>query len=1072
MKEVKNIWLYFVTCFLVFPTYVQAQTAHVTLNCINEPISEVLLEIEEQTDYLFIYNKEKMNFTRRISLNYENTSLRVVLDDIIKDSPVRYTLEGNYIIFFLPQTTPEDLPRFIKGFVADKENLPVIGALIEVNDSTKNAVTDINGSFIIQSNQPLVARVASLGYKPQQIKLYPGEEYSIVLEEDILQIEEVIIIGYGSLKRKEVTSTISHLTSQDLLYVNVNNPIEAIQGKVAGVSISNLAPADPNSIASIQIRGASSRAAGLGPLIVINGVPGGNLNNVNINDIESIDILKDGAASAIYGTRGSNGVVLITTKQSNHENIITTQYNGYISANIINDQPQVLSRDEFLLHKRGTDYGHNTNWFKEITQKGITHNHSLTLSGGKNLNNYRVTIDHRYAKGVDLRSSRKETGGRINLNHQSKNKRYKISLNIAPRIIYAENANYGVYQQAILLNPTQPVKNPKDLTGKTYFKAVGFGAWNPVEALKTELDGNEIKYLDWDATFKLNLLPDFNSNNTHHLSTQITVAQQINDNFTYFFRPSTNTELAESDNKKGYAKRQYSKSIQESLQWQMSYLYEKNNHNLNFMAGYSYQYIQNSGMDAENYNFSSDALTYNDLGNGTWYKDIVTDETGFNSWKNDSKLIAFYGRLNYSYKGKYIFSTSLRYEGSSKFGNNHKWGYFPAVSGGWRISEENLMKKYKWINELKIRGDFGITGNQEFESYLSIPTMTGYSMVLYRGNLYQAWGRSYNSNPDLHWEKGLNWNVGIDFSLFSHTVAGSLNYYNRKSQDLLGWYEVPAPHNLHPRTFLNVGTMINSGLEIELNINAIKEKDLTYSIGFVGSTIQNKLKSFSNDKYQAQEYQRLVTLIAPNIHDDIQELREGKRIGNFHTYAYAGVDENGSWLVWNKGNTRKIPFSEARDEDKRVVGNGLPRFTASLNNHIAYKNIDLSVYLRGVFGFDIFNIHDCYYGLQGTSDNVLKKAYTTNAHIKSVNIPCDYFIEPGDYLKLDAVTLGYTFNAFSKWMDSIRIYMSGKNLITFTKFSGVDPQSYPVNGITPGATADRDYYPSTLQLLLGLQIKF
>lgn len=265
---------------------------------------------------------------------------------------------------------------------------------------------------------------------------------------------------------------------------------------------------------------------------------------------------------------------------------------------------------------------------------------------------------------------------------------------------------------------------------------------------------------------------------------------------------------------------------------------------------------------------------------------------------------------------------------------------------------------------------------------------------------------------------------------------------------------------------------MNNGFEVEMNIDAVRTKDFSYSVGLVASTNGNKLKSFSNDQYKAKEYQRMVRLTSPNIDDDIQELREGERIGNFYTYAYAGVDENGGWLVWNKDNTEKIPFSQAKDEDKRIVGNGLPRFTASLNNTFQYKNFDATVYLRGIFGFDIYNIHNCYYGIQGTSDNVLKEAYGKNVHIKGVNIPCDYFIEPGDYIKLDVVTLGYTIKPSSKWIESFRIYATGKNLATFTRFSGVDPQSYPINGLTPGATADRGYYPSTTQVLLGVQLGF
>ena len=959
------------------------------------------------------------------------------------------------------------------GSVKDESGLPVAGAHIQVKGTMRGTISDGDGNFSIDATKGNLLIVTFIGYQPTEIKFTGQTPLQIILQEDAQTLGEVVAIGYGSVGKKEVTSAVSHISSKDFLHVSTANPADQLQGKVAGVSITNQASADPNSSTSIQIRGASSRSAGLGPLVVIDGVPGGNLYNINENDIESIDVLKDGAASAIYGTRGSNGVIVVTTKRASSEGLIHTQYNGYISFDMINDQPQVLSRDEFLTYKRGDDYGADTDWFKAITRTGFTQNHALTISGGNTLNNYRATVDYRKANGVDLRSGRREVGARISLNHQGKSGFYKVILNVAPRIIKADNSDYGAYQQAILLNPTQPIKNPKDPTGKTYFKTVGFGATNPVETLKTDLDGKEIKYLDWDATLRFNLLPFLSAGEgKHSLHTQVTVAQQINDNFTYYFRPSYNTELSEATNKKGHARRQYDKNIQQSLEWLANYTFESNGHSARLMGGYSYQKFENSGLYAENYNFTSDALTYNKLGDGTWYKNIVTDEAGFDSWKNDSKLIAFFGRASYDYKQRYLFTASLRYEGSSKFGMNHKWGYFPAVSAGWRISEESFMKNLSWLNDLKLRGDFGMTGNQDFESYLSIPTMQGYGTVTYRGELYQGWGPLSNPNPNLRWEKGVNWNVGMDFTLWDHRINGSLNYYHRKSQDLLGWYDVPAPINLHPQTFLNVGTMVNRGIELEVNVEAVRSNDFSYSLGLVASTNGNQLQRFSNDQYEAKEYQRMVRLTSPNIDDDIQELREGERIGNFYTYNYAGVDENGGWLVWNKDNTAKIPFSEAKDEDKRIVGNGLPLFTASLNQTFRYKQFDATVYLRGVFGFDIYNIHACYYGLQGTSDNVLKEAYGKNASIHAVNVPSDYFIEAGDYLKVDVVTLGYTLRSSGKWIDTLRLYITGKNLATFTKFTGVDPQSYPINGLTPGATADRGYYPSTTQLVVGVQLGF
>lgn len=734
---------------------------------------------------------ETFNFLRTCSFIY----LRVLIICIFCLFTTKIAI-GNNRLIRMPLIIEEYQQRSkVSGKVVDQNGEPLTGVSVMVKGTSMGVVTDINGDFTIEiPNDVKKLTFSFIGMKTKDVEVVMGTLMKIILEDDFVALNEVVAIGYGSVGKKEVTSAVSHISSKDFLNISSTNPLEQLQGKVAGVSISTQAAADPNGSTSIQIRGISSRSAGTGPLIVIDGVSGGNLYNINENDIESIDILKDGAASAIYGTRGSNGVIVVTTKRALGTGNILTDYNGYVSFDLINDKPDVLNRDEFLAHNRGTDFGYNTDWFKEITQVGMTHNHSLTISGGNSLNNYRGTIDYRNSQGVDLRSGREEIGGRISLNHQGKSGLYKIILNIAPRLIQLDDANYGVYQQAILLNPTQPVKNPEDETGKIYYKTVGFESFNPVEELRTVLSGRETKFLDLDATFRLNLLPLLSrENDSHVLNTQITLSKQVNDNFSYCFRPSYNTLLADVDNKKGYASRGYDKNIQEGLEWLVNYTYEQRGHTARFMGGYSYQYFQNSGLNAENYNFTSDALTYNNLGDGSYYKNIITNVAGFGSWKNDSKLIAFFGRVSYDYRQRYLLTASLRYEGSSKFGLNNKWGYFPAISVGWRISEESFMKNIKWINDLKIRGDFGVIGNQDFSPYLSLSTMAGYGMVAYKGELFQAWGLASNPNPNLHWEKGRNWNLGLDFSICSNRIYGSINYYNRKFNDLLGWYNVPTP---------------------------------------------------------------------------------------------------------------------------------------------------------------------------------------------------------------------------------------------------------------------------------------
>ena len=412
-------------------------------------------------------------------------------------------------------------------------------------------------------------------------------------------------------------------------------------------------------------------------------------------------------------------------------------------------------------------------------------------------------------------------------------------------------------------------------------------------------------------------------------------------------------------------------------------------------------------------------------------------------------------------------TASLRYEGSSRFGDDNKWGYFPAVSAGWRISEEAFMKDITWIDDLKIRGDYGVTGNQDFGNYLSLSTMSSFGSYYYNGQYFTVWGAGKNPNPGLKWEKGKNWNIGVDFSLFKGILSGSVNYYNRKQQDLLGDYNVPVPPYLFSTTFVNVGTMRNTGIEVDLNIQAVKMKDFTYTVNLVGATNENKFLKFSNNEFTGQNYYDLANMESPNQPGKLQRIEEGQRLGNYYTWKYAGIDADGDWVVWNKDNTEMIKISDAKEEDKRVTGNGLPKFTASMTNTLTYKNWGLTIFLRGAFGFDLFNVHDFYWGIPSMQSNVLKKAYTKNTAIKKgKNVLTDYFIERGDYVKLDMVTLSYTFQINNKWLDSARLYVTGKNLATITGFNGVDPSTYQTNGLTPGVNLNgtegtRRYYPST-----------
>lgn len=966
----------------------------------------------------------------------------------------------------------------VTGSVTDEGGEPLIGVSVTVPGTKTGATTDIDGNYTIQVDAKGKLQFSYVGYVTAQEAVRGRTSINVVLKENSEVLNEVVVIGYGTMDKKELTSAISHVGEKDFLTVSTLDPSMMIQGKVPGVSITNTGAGDPNNQASIQIRGVSSRSAGLGPLIVIDGVPGGNLTNINPNDIASFDILKDGAASAIYGTRGSNGVILVTTKKGSKDGATHTSYSATLSWDKIKRELKMMDAQDYRDVRlgwgdRGVNLGGNLDWLDAVSRTGFTMQHTLTVSGGNDRSNYRVSADYRDANGVNLRSSREEYGARASVMHTTKGGLFTISMNVAPRIIYRDNADWGVFKDALEANPTTPLMDPENPS--QYYNFFGqIAGSNPVERQKLEKDHADTKLLDWDGTIKLNLLPLLSKDGVsdHNLSTQIMFADHQYDNNNSWFRPSTSTQCINNGHE-GEASRSYSKERQYILEWLTNYSVRiADAHNIKAMAGYSYQYSQYSGFSAENKDFPNNGLGADNLGSGEWAQE--EGEVMMSSYKNDAKLISFFGRVSYDYKGKYLFTASLRHEGSSKFGKNHKWGDFPAVSAGWRISEESFLKDVEWINDLKIRADYGVTGNQDFGSYLSINTMGGFGYYYYNGKYFQVWGPGKNVNPDLKWEKGKNWNIGLDFSVLNNRIYGSLNYFNRRQQDLLGNYKVPVPPNIHDETFVNVGTMKNTGFEFDLSFNAVQTKDFDYNFNIIGTVMSNKFVDFSNSEYVGQDYYNICGTQDPYPYYNLQRIEKGKSLGNFYMWKYAGITNEGEWLVYDREGDI-IRASQATDEDRQIVGNGMPKFTMSTSHNFRYRNFDLALFFRGAFGFDIFNIHDFYYGTRNFTGNVLRKAYGKNFDISpnTTTVVTDYFLEHGDYFKLDMITLGYTLNVPSwRFLNKIRVFGTVKNVFTITKFSGVDPSTYQVNGLQPGAQGSRTYYPSTRQFIAGLQIDF
>ncbi|WP_175631343.1 SusC/RagA family TonB-linked outer membrane protein [Bacteroides acidifaciens] len=1076
-------WL-FLLFGMVWVFAVSAQDAKISINVNKQPLAQVLSELERQTNYKFFYSNELVAGVALVTIKVANKPLSSVLQRILPERNLTYKIEGRHIILSgtVSKVTDENKKEpsaqtiTIRGRVTDSAGEPLIG--VSVKSGATGVITDIDGGYSMNVTQGAQLSFSYIGYATVTQKAVESKNLDIIMTEDVKLLNEVVVIGYGTMDKKELTSAISHVSEKDFLNISSSDPARLIQGKVSGVSIVNVSAADPNASSNIQVRGVASRQAGLGPLIVIDGVPGGSMNNVNPNDIASFDVLKDGAASAIYGTRGANGVILITTKKGSKDGAVHTTYTTTLSWDKMKNELDMMDADDYRRIRLawgdlGNDLGGNYDWLDGVSQTGFAHKHTLSLSGGNERTNYRVSVDYRDASGIDRRSMREEYGGRASINHTTKGGLFNFTANLAPRIIYSDLADWGVFSNAIEVNPTTPLMDLRNPT--RYYNFIGQTAtYNPVERQELEKKHCDTKLLDWDATARLNLLPLLAKSKECPvmLNTQITFAdrQYVYDNSEFI--PSTSTTAINSGFD-GSAKRVSDTDRQYMTEWITNLSAKFGQHNVKLMGGYSYTYSHQSGHSAENRNFPNDGLGSDNLGSGDYAKDEGV--LGMDSYRKDSKLIAYFGRVSYDWDGRYLVTASIRHEGSSKFGSNHKWGNFPAVSAGWRVSQEKFMESTQgWLDDLKIRGDYGETGNQDFDSYQSIPAMKGWGDYFINGKFMQVWGSESNVNPDLHWEKAKNWNIGVDFSMFKGRIAGSFNYFNRRSNDLLGTYTVSIPPYLHETTVVNVGSMSNQGFEFELSFIPVQTRNFTYNFNVVGSTIKNKFINFSNSQYVGQDYYYECWTEAPYAGYTLQRIEVGQPVGNFYMLRYAGINEKGEWMVYDKEGDI-IELGLADENDRAIVGNGLPKFNLSTTHTFRYRNFDLSLFFRGAFGFDLFNIHDFYYGTRKFNGNLLKKAYGKNFDINptSPHAATDYFLERGDYFKLEQLTLGYTLKTpHWRFMDGLRIYGSMNNVFTLTGFSGVDPSTYNVNGLTPGAIGSRGYYPSSRQFILGMQVDF
>lgn len=1071
--NLKRISVSFFCLLLASQMTISAQNVSFSTNKVT--LKSAFENIEKASKYKIAYNSSQLNANRSVTLSKKSDDVFGMLTQLLKETNCTYELEGNYIIIKPLQKAQTSGKKVkVRGVIKDETGEPIIGATVRVKGQSEGTVSDFDGNFTLDVTDDNTLQISYIGYQTQEFAVGKQHHFSIVLEEDKKILNEVVVIGYGTQKKGDITSSVGSVKSEDFTAGAINDAGQLIQGKIAGLSVTNPS-GNPVGGTEISLRGNTTiLGASTNPLILIDGVPG-DFNTVAPEDIESIDVLKDGSAAAIYGSRGTNGVVLITTKKSKGNNINEVQYSGYLSLSTIAKKPDFCDADDYRqqikdgLRDAAWDLGDNTNWIDAITRTGLSHVHNISFKGGNAQTNYIFNVNYRNLQGIFKRSDKEEFQGRAEVNHSMFDDKLRFNFQLLGNqtgyTATSDGGSFNTYswRQALIHNPTEPIKNAD---GSWHENTGIFNYDNPVSRIY-ECDGEQkISQTRFSSNITLTPIKELTFN-------ALFSYDKINQEGGYYETKKHISNVRDGMN--GYASTGGSSTVTKLVELTAQFHKNFGDHTIQALAGYSYQESTYSNQYERNYNFPTDLYSWHNIGVGQALKEGLGTEYSY--WL-DTNLIGFFGRLNYNYKNRYLLMASVRHEAASQLaGTNKPWGTFPSVSLGWRITEEKFMKNQKVFDDIKLRAGYGVTGSQPSQSFLGVPLLGYGDYYLYNGQWIRALQPTQNSNDKLKWEEKHEYDIGADFSILNYRLNVSVDWYYRLIKGLLYDYSVPSPPNLYTTTRANVGEMSNNGLEIMVNAIPVQTKDFKWETTITFSTNSNKLKSLSNDLYQTSSDYFMTGWIEEPIKTESHIVRIGHKVGDIYGFKVVDVDESGKWIYLDK-NGNRVNYDEFTHsfEDKQILGNGVPKWYLGFNNQFRYKNFDLAINMRGAFGFQIMNGMRMFYENRSRQDwNRLRSAYDKVFGKAVLNTLCSeefnsYYVENGDYWKIDNITLGYSFSKINKWIKTLRLYASVNNAITITGYKGIDPE-VSTSGLAPSYD-NRDSYPHTRAFTFGMNVTF